>query len=43
MNTVHDAAATDHSDIATAIADLEADMLKVAIGVAVGIVMVSSR
>ena len=55
VNTVRDAAAADHSDLATkadivavrsdlatAIADLKADMLKVAIGVAIGIVIANA-
>ncbi|MCY4468420.1 MAG: hypothetical protein OXC08_06830 [Thiotrichales bacterium] len=48
VNTVRDAAGTDHSDLATkadlatAIADLKADMLKVAIGVAIGIVIANA-
>ena len=39
---VRDAVSTDHSDLATAIADLKADMLKVAIGVALGIVIANA-
>ena len=48
MSTVLDAASADDSDLATkadlatAIADLEADMLKVAIGVAIGIVIANA-
>ena len=48
VNTVGDAASADHSDLATkadlaiAIADLKADMLRVAIGVAIGIVIANA-
>ena len=42
VNTVRDAAASDHADLATAIADLKADMLKVAVGVAIGIVIANA-
>ena len=48
VNTVRDAAGADHSDLATradlatAIADLKADMLKVAIGVAIGILIANA-
>ena len=48
MNTVRDAASADHSDLATkadlatAITDLKADMLKATIGVAIGIVIANA-
>ena len=48
MNTVRDVTSADHSDLATranlatSIADLKADMLKVAIGVAIGIVIANA-
>ena len=44
VNTVRDAASADHTDLATKadLADLKADMLKVAIGVAIGIVIANA-
>ena len=48
MNTVRDAASADHfdlatkADLATAVADLKADMLKATIGVAISIVIANA-